>query len=136
MRGYTFPVARFVLMEIANAEGGRALLLRIVDQVTTAERWDVKPDSTLNVAFTYAGLVRMGLPDAALLSFPVEFLQGMKARAPILEDSGNSAPERWDAVWLESQVHVWVAIYGNSAAVSARDWWCADPIRAGRGGAA
>jgi len=120
MRGYTFPVARFVLMEIANAEGGRALLLRILDQVTTAERWDVKPDSTLNVAFTYAGLVRMGLPDATLLSFPVEFVQGMKARAPILEDSGNSAPERWDAVWRDSQVHVWVAIYGMSPAVLVR----------------
>jgi len=120
MRGYTFPVARFVLMEIANGEGGRALLLRILDQVTTAERWDVKPDSTLNLAFTYAGLVRLGLPDAALLSFPVEFVQGMKARAPILEDSGNSAPERWDPVWRDSQVHVWVGIYGESPAVLAR----------------
>lgn len=120
MRGYTFPVARFVLMEIANAEGGRALLIRILDQVTTAERWDVKPDSTLNIAFTYAGLIRLGLPDATLLSFPVEFVQGMKARAPILEDSGNSAPERWDAVWRDSQVHVWVAIYGESPDVLAR----------------
>ena len=117
MRGYTFPVARYVLMEIAGAASGRALLLKILDQVTTAERWDVKPDSTLNVAFTYQGLVRLGLPDATLLSFPVEFVQGMKARAPILEDSGRSAPERWDPVWRESQVHAWVGIYGESPAV-------------------
>jgi Dyp-type peroxidase family len=120
MRGYTFPVARFVLMEIADAEGGRALLLRMLDQITTAQRWDVKPDSTLNVAFTYAGLVQLGLPDATLLSFPVEFVQGMRARAPILEDSGKSAPEHWDSVWQKSQVHVWVAIYAESPAVLAR----------------
>jgi Dyp-type peroxidase family len=120
MRGYTFPVARFVMMEIATAEGGRALLLRILDQITTAQHWDVKPDSTLNVALTYAGLVRLGLPDATLLSFPVEFVQGMKARAPILEDSGTSAPEQWDPVWRNSQVHVWVGIYAESPAVLAR----------------
>ena len=117
MRGYTFPVARYVLMEIAGAKAGQALLLRILEQITTAERWDVKPDSTLNVAFTYAGLVKLGLPDATLLSFPVEFVQGMKARAPILEDTGRSAPETWDPVWLESQVHAWVGIYGASPAV-------------------
>jgi Dyp-type peroxidase family len=120
MRGYTFPVARYVLMEIADAKTGQALLRKILDQVTTAERWDVKPDSTLNVAFTYKGLVRLGLPDAALLSFPVEFVQGMKARAKILEDTGRSGPERWDPVWLESQVHAWVGIYGESPAVLER----------------
>jgi Dyp-type peroxidase family len=117
MRGFTFPVARYVLMEIADAKSGQALLLRILDQVTTAERWDVKPDSTLNVAFTYAGLVRLGLPDATLLSFPVEFVQGMRARAPILEDTGPSAPDRWDPVWRESNVHAWVGIYGESPAI-------------------
>ena len=71
MRGYTFPVARYVMLEITGAHSGQALLRRILDQVTTAERWDVKPEATLNVAFTYQGLVRLGLPDATLLSFPV-----------------------------------------------------------------
>jgi Dyp-type peroxidase family len=120
MRGYTFPVARYVLMEIAGAKPGQALLVRILEQITTAERWDVKPDSTLNVAFTYSGLVKLGLPDAALLSFPVEFVQGMKARAPILEDSGRSAPDKWDPVWRESQVHAWVGIYAETPAVLQR----------------
>ena len=53
MRGFTFPVARYVMLEIVDAPSGQALLRSILDQVTTAERWDVKPDSTLNVAFTY-----------------------------------------------------------------------------------
>lgn len=120
MRGYTFPVARFVLMEIIDAPSGQALIRRVMDQITTAERWDVKPDSTLNVAFTYKGLVRLGLPDATLLSFPVEFVQGMKARAPILDDTGPNAPAAWDQVWCEDRVHAWVGIYAESPEVLER----------------
>ena len=36
--------------------------------------------STVNLAFTYGGLMRLALPLASLLSFPLEFQQGMKAR--------------------------------------------------------
>jgi Dyp-type peroxidase family len=120
MRGYTFPVARYVMMEIADAPSGQALLRRILEQVTTAERWDVKPDSTLNIAFTYKGLVRLGLPDPTLLSFPVEFIQGMKARAAILDDTGRNAPAVWDPVWCEGCVHAWVGIYAETPQVLER----------------
>jgi Dyp-type peroxidase family len=117
MRGYTYPVARYVMLKINDATSARALLCRILDVVTTAERWDVKPDWTLNIAFTYPGLVQLGLPDATLLSFPVEFVQGMKARAAILDDTGSSAPERWDQFWQGERVHAWVGIYGKSAEI-------------------
>jgi Dyp-type peroxidase family len=120
MRGYTFPVARYVMLEITGARAGQALLRRILNQVTTAERWDVKPEATLNVAFTYQGLVRLGLPDATLLSFPVEFAQGMRARAAILDDTGRSAPARWDPVWCEGCIHAWVGIYAQSRAILER----------------
>jgi len=120
MRGFTFPVARYVMLEIVDAPSGQALLRSILDQVTTAERWDVKPDSTLNLAFTYQGLVKLGLPDATLLSFPVEFVQGMRARAPILDDTGHNAPDKWDAVWATGRVHAWVGIYAESPEVLER----------------
>jgi Dyp-type peroxidase family len=120
MRGYTFPVARFAMLEMVDAPSAQALLRRILNQVTTAERWDVKPDSTLNLAFTYQGLVKLGLPDATLLSFPVEFVQGMKARAAILDDTGRSAPENWDPFWREQCVHAWVGIYAESPKVLER----------------
>jgi Dyp-type peroxidase family len=135
MRGYTFPVARFVFLEIVDAPSGQALLRRVLDQVTTAERWDVKPDSTLNIAFTYQGLVRLGLPDATLLSFPVEFVQGMKARAEVLEDTGVSAPEKWEPAWRTGGVHAWVGIYAESPEVLQRRCKILDDLLAETGGA-
>lgn len=117
MRGYTFPVARYVMLSINDAPSGQALLGRILELITTAERWDVKPQWTLNVAFSYPGLVKLGLPDATLLSFPVEFVQGMRARAPVLDDSGPNSPECWDPVWREGRVDAWVGIYGVSQEV-------------------
>ena len=58
----------------------------------------------------------MQLPDASLFSFPVEFLQGMKARADILGDTRPNAPENWDDVWREERVHIWLAVSALSPA--------------------
>jgi len=38
----------------------------------------------------------------------------MKARSEILGDTGKDAPERWDAVWEEDRVHVWLGVNGRS----------------------
>ena len=48
-----------------------------------------------NIAFTYRGLERMGLPQEELDKFPVAFREGMEARAPQLGDIGNNHPRRW-----------------------------------------
>ena len=81
LRGYGLPFARYMFLEIADAHSGQVFIGRLLDQITTGERWDAgKPEWTLNVAFTHKGLVNLKLPDASLLSFPVEFVQGMKAR--------------------------------------------------------
>ena len=40
----------------------------------------------------------------------------MKARAAILGDTGTNAPEHWETVWQEGQVHAWVAINGKTVA--------------------
>jgi Dyp-type peroxidase family len=117
LRGYTFPVARFLFLEISEHAAGRKLIESLVDEVTTGERWDKKPDSTLNIAFTYQGLVRLKLPDAALMSFPVEFFQGMKARREILCDVERNAPEHWDPIWREGRVHIWLGVYAQSPAI-------------------
>jgi Dyp-type peroxidase family len=84
---------------------------RLLHEVTTGQRWDGgKPESTVNIAFTHRGLSAMDLPDATLLSFPVEFQQGMKKRAGILGDTGLNSPERWDDLWREDRVHAWLGI--------------------------
>ncbi|HWE53353.1 MAG TPA: hypothetical protein VG273_26405 [Bryobacteraceae bacterium] len=129
LKGYNFPHARYLLLELGEPEAARALLLRLLDVVTTGERWDVtkKPMSTVNIAFTHKGLVRMDLPLASLLSFPLEFQQGMRARGDILGDTGWNGPDRWDGVWREAPVHAWLGI--NARSIEALEECCGSILR-------
>ncbi len=90
LRGYNLPFARYLFLQILEGDRGREVIGKLVDYITTGERWEdrKKPDCTVNVAFTYRGLVQLQLPAATLQTFPVEFVQGMKARAQILCDTG------------------------------------------------
>lgn len=110
LKGYNFPYARYLLLELLHPNCARDFVGQILQYLTTGERWDEKPVTTVNVAFTHMGLVQLGLPEATLLSFPLEFQQGMKARKEILYDTGKNSPEHWDPVWREDRVHVWLAV--------------------------
>ncbi len=116
LRGYNLPVARYLFLRLEDAQRGRTLVSRLLSQVTTGQRWDGgKPQSTLNIGFTFGGLQRLELPLATLITFPVEFQQGMRHRAELLGDTGVNSPDHWDPVWREDQVHVWLGINGQSA---------------------
>lgn len=115
LRGYNLPVARYLFLHLSNAESGRQLIGRLLGRITTGQRWDKgKPQSTLNIAFTHKGLASLELPLATLLSFPVEFQQGMKARGGILGDTGINSFEHWDDVWRDGRIHVWLGIHAQS----------------------
>jgi Dyp-type peroxidase family len=117
LRGYNLPFGRYLFLRFTKPEPARALLHGLLGQITTGQRWDNgKPDNTLNIAFTFRGLQALDLPAATLISFPVEFQQGMKARAGILGDTGGNGPEHWDAYWHGEGVHVWLGINGSSTA--------------------
>lgn len=125
LRGYDLPFARYMFLEIADAKRGQVFIGRLLDKITTGEHWEAgKPEWTLNIAFTHKGLVNLNLPDASLLSFPVEFIQGMKARGEILSDTGKNAPEKWDQVWREGRVDIWLTV--NSKTQFTLDALCAD----------
>src|SRR5690348_2292662 len=95
LRGYNLPLARYLFLHFEDACRARALIGRLLKEVTTGQRWDGgKPDSTVNIAFTHKGLVALELPLATLLTFPVEFQEGMKKRAGILGDTELNGPER------------------------------------------
>ena len=64
----------------------------MLPQVATAAPWATAPATAMNVAFTFAGLRALGLPDDVLASFPEAFRDGMAARAEQLGDRGPSAP--------------------------------------------
>lgn len=117
LKGYNFPRARYLLLELLHHQAARDFIRKLLPVVTTGERWDInhKPTSTVNLAFTHKGLLQLDLPLASLISFPLEFQQGMKARADILYDTGNNSVEHWDAVWRQGQVHAWLAINARTA---------------------
>ena len=128
LRGYNFPFARYLLLELEGPQAGRDFIGQIIPHITTGQRWDNgKPQSTVNIGFTHKGLVRLGLPDATLLSFPVEFFQGMKGRKEILCDTGRNASENWDEVWRKDVVHVWLGV--NALTPAALDDRCAQMER-------
>jgi Dyp-type peroxidase family len=110
VRGYRLPYAGYLFLEIQNVARAAAWIAEITEQVLTAATWEGKPDSGVNVAFSFAGLRALGLPDAGLAGFPEEFRQGMAARAKLLGDEGDSAPEHWESDFGTDAIHVLVMI--------------------------
>ena len=87
----------FVTLGGGAPETARAWLGGLLDEITTAAPWrDGKPETTLNVALTAAGLRALGVRDEVVATFAPEFVDGMAARARLLGDVGHSDPARWD----------------------------------------
>ena len=90
LRGYRSPVARYLFFRFDTAIAGREFVRAITDEITTAVEWDNgMPESTLNVAFTFDGLSALGVTADALQGFPLDFRQGLLARARALGDLGE-----------------------------------------------
>src|SRR5512132_2577158 len=104
----------YVVLRIDDATQGREMLRRVIPHVAPAEDWWVPTiPAWLGVAFTYQGLKALGLPQTSLDSFPEEFRQGMAARASLLNDVGDNAPENWEHPFGTADVHVALAIYSS-----------------------
>ena len=131
---HTFATHRFV--QCPEAASGQAWLRALVDKVTTAELWDAgeKP-TTLNLAFTAAGLRALGVSESVMTTFPAEFLDGMAKRAGLLGDTGTSDPRHWQSAWTERQVHAMVAIHGTGEEVVLRRWAEVEGAMTATGGA-
>jgi Dyp-type peroxidase family len=114
VRGYRLPFARYLLAHVQDAALARRWVGDVLDEVLTAAPWSAKPEAGVNVAFSYAGLQALGLPDTSLSGFAQEFREGMAARAGGLGDSGDSAPAHWEPGWFDPGVHVLVMISAAS----------------------
>ena len=124
LRGYRVDFARHFVLEIADAARARALLAALVSgdaklpQVTTAERWAVKPVIFLNLGLTAAGLKAIGVPDDSLSSFPASFLAGAtsQATAATVGDVGESAPASWiGGLGDGERVHLIVSLWSHES---------------------
>lgn len=114
--------ACFLLLCITNPAAARAWLKTL--DVRNAQ---LKPDQTdrcINIAFTRAGLAKLGLAEESMKQFAGEFSEGMAAtehRQRILGDIDDSSPDRWQ--WggtRNPESHILLMLYaGDPGALSA-----------------
>lgn len=90
--------ARFYFCTFVEGAQPKEWLARLFPRVSSASPRERSERVRLNLAFTASGLVRLGLSDATLLEFPVEFAQGMShpERSQVLGDVGEDAPVHWE----------------------------------------
>lgn len=103
--------ATYLIFRIDERDGGRKLLERILPVIASAAapKSPAVDGTWVSVALTYAGLEALGVPRDTLESFSPEFRQGMAARAAVLADTGENAPERWEKPLGTRDVHVVLA---------------------------
>ena len=152
---YGFPVVRYFFLHVGKDDENdkekvaraREFVDAVRKRVTTSERWvegeNTKPNVTLNIGFSWSGLLAFGLPTRTLGALPSEFIDGMKARAHILGDEGESGPDNWDDIWKnsdrgsEAEVHIWVSMnaqFGRESDLDAQFAWFKNEIDKSRGG--
>jgi len=108
--------AAYVLFRIDDRNAGRELMRRLRLVVPSAGQ-SVRShgDTWVSVALSYQGLKALGVPQASLESFSLEFQQGMAARAKSLGDRGESGPENWEKPLGSADVHVVITALAPSA---------------------
>jgi Dyp-type peroxidase family len=114
--GNQYRWTSYLFAEVHDAAAGCVWLRGLVPQVTNAEPWSGdKPLTTLNIAFSHAGLAALDVPPGALDTFSSEFRAGMRARAPALGDVGPGAPAQWDPSLRAGGLHVLLVVNGRSS---------------------
>lgn len=75
----------------------------------------MKPKVTINIGFTFLGLLALGVPTRTLRGMPDDFIDGMEARAALLGD--DAFLDKRDAVWRnskgENRVHILLTLYAQ-----------------------
>ncbi len=114
LHGYRLPHAAHLPVETSSAEAARACLRRLLAaDVTSGARPEEAHGTTLNVAITFSGFTRLGLPHALLDRFPSAFRQEPRERARSLGDVGASDPSGWEADRGTGRVHLVVTTYAD-----------------------
>ncbi len=99
--------ATYIILRIDDPAAGRALMTRLAGVVASAAHSESPArDTWVSASLTYAGLERLGVPQASLDSFSPQFRAGMAARARQLHDLGENAPEHWEKPLGTNDVHV------------------------------
>jgi Dyp-type peroxidase family len=107
----------YIVLRIDDRRDGREFLRRMLPLIPSAADAPASNEQVgADIALSFQGLKALGVPAATLASFPREFQQGMAARAAILEDTGESAPEHWEPPLGTPDVHLVVTALAPDAA--------------------
>lgn len=112
--------ASFILLRIADAAAARAWLAAA--PVTSALAAAPLPDTALQIAFTCAGLRRLGLAEEGIAGFSEEFIQGMTGddnRSRRLGDVGDNGPEYWRWGGPSREPDALVMLYARAGGLAA-----------------
>jgi len=121
LRGYaSHRHASYVFTEISDPGAARRLVAKLLPQIATEREWESRPASRINLAFTYAGLGRLGVPLHPFAAFD-DFRAGMYQRARAqLGDLGANDPDSWSAE-LSHRAHALFTIYGRDEEIRAHE---------------
>jgi Dyp-type peroxidase family len=109
--------AAYKLVRVTDPPAARASISNLATAVTTAE--GKREHDSLNVAFTAAGLSRLGLTGQTLKTFPIGFQEGMASprRSRVLGDRGANDPARWE--WggpNTEEIHALILLFAEDEA--------------------
>lgn len=110
---------RYEFLSFRNAASGRAWLTEILATVQSAAEVPVslvEDRRWVTVAFTWNGLRALGVDEASLATFPLEFRQGMVARAGIIGDAGANHPDHWVGGLASPDLHAIVILFARDKA--------------------
>jgi len=71
---------------------------------------DLHSPCFVNIALTYSGLDRMGLPQHLLEHFPPAFQQGMANRSAFIGDQWRDDPRQWEGFYGSQHIHALLAV--------------------------
>jgi Dyp-type peroxidase family len=101
--GYRTPETLYLFARVRDRAGARRWLDGERLRVTTYQGWEEDPSrTTLNLAFSYDGLGRMGVPEDRIAHLR-PFKQGMRTRSERLGDVGASSETEWEPALREEQ---------------------------------
>jgi len=125
------PVARYALFEIIDRARAKLWLRELLPELQFSEyrrsRRNQPPflkPVCVNIAFTHAGFVELGVPAITLAGFSPPFQEGMHepSRARRLGDDGESSPLRWRWGGPAQPLHGVLAVFAGSEDADPEEW--------------
>lgn len=118
LRAYGRGHTRYLFAEVTDPIAARQWIAQAAPTVrggavrtAGSARTGSAKEPAVNLGFSAAGLIALGLDPADSAGFPPEFRGGMKAAAERLGDRGESAVDAWQHRFRERPLHVLVLLW-------------------------